>query len=140
MGTILRSPPPGTTYEVGADLAVVECGECGTVHAIPAAWQRKASREGGHSWYCPRGHVISYSESEHARLLRRAEEADRRARAERDLREHTEHKLRAQKGATTKARKRHAAGVCPVCSRSFQQVRRHMESQHPDYDPAKGNE
>jgi hypothetical protein len=33
MGTILRSPPPGTTYEVGADLAVVECGECGTVRA-----------------------------------------------------------------------------------------------------------
>jgi DNA repair exonuclease SbcCD ATPase subunit len=64
-------------------------------------------------------------------------EAERRSAAERDLRRHTERQLSAQKAATTRAKKRHAAGVCPCCNRSFENVRRHMATQHPDFDPAK---
>jgi hypothetical protein len=62
--------------------------------------------------------------------LQRARE---RAQAERDLREDTERRLSAQKGATTRAKKRHAAAVCPCCNRSFVQLRRHMENKHPGY-------
>jgi DNA repair exonuclease SbcCD ATPase subunit len=65
------------------------------------------------------------------------QELRQRAQAERDLREDTERRLSAQKAQTTKARKRAAAALCPCCNRSFVQLRRHMETKHPGYDPAK---
>jgi hypothetical protein len=64
---------------------------------------------------------------------RRAKERERN-RANANQKE-MERRYAAQKGATTKARKRHVAGVCPCCKRSFKQVREHMERMHPDYDP-----
>lgn len=61
-------------------------------------------------------------------------ERDRAARlaAERDQ---AEASARAYKGAATKARKRAKAGTCPCCKRTFQQLARHMASQHPDFEP-----
>lgn len=132
----------GLTYAGETDLTVMTCPICGVTYAIPARMQQMAydRGEGNIQWFCCNGHKLGYhgdSEATKERNLR--ESAQRRAQAERDLREHTEHKLRAQKGATTKAKKRHAAGVCPCCNRTFQQVACHMASQHPDYDPVKGN-
>lgn len=37
-----------------------------------------------------------------------------------------------QKGQLTKLRNRIANGVCPWCQRSFANVARHVEHQHPD--------
>lgn len=121
-------------------LTIATCW-CGIRHAVPselAEHQRAQHRDGRKQTgiYCPLGHSYVLSgEGEADRLRRQLEMARNRAQAERDLREHTENKLRAQKGATTKAKKRHAAGVCPVCSRTFQQVQRHMAAKHPDYQP-----
>jgi hypothetical protein len=44
----------------------------------------------------------------------------------------TERRLRAQKGATTRAKKRAVAATCPCCGRSFSQLRRHMAAKHPE--------
>jgi hypothetical protein len=130
------------TMTYSGTLTVTTCW-CGIKLAVPDNLYRWARQSESNALYCPRGHTFVYGDSEEDRRKRverqLAHERERRQ-AERELREHTEHRLRAQKGATTKARKRHAAGVCPVCSRSFQQVRRHMATQHPDYDPAKGVE
>lgn len=41
--------------------------------------------------------------------------------------------IAAQRGQTTKLKNRIAKGVCPCCQRSFQNLKRHMESQHPDF-------
>ena len=139
--TILRGTRAGYTYSGEADLTVMSCPCCGITYAIPERLRANASERGNGKiqWYCPNGHQLGYhGASEADKHRRRAEEAQRRANAERDLREHTEHRLRAQKGATTKARKRHAAGVCPACNRTFSQLVAHMASQHPDYDPERG--
>lgn len=123
---------------------------CGIHLAVPANLLRQVRDEGSGGpngdggLYCPLGHKFYFHESELDRERKRREQAEQRAQradqrrqAERDLREHTEAKLRAQKGATTRARKRAAAGVCPCCHRSFENVRRHMTEKHPGFDPAK---
>jgi hypothetical protein len=116
---------------------------CGITHAIPSdlkAKQRRDWQDGRQQTniYCPLGHsYIISGESPLAAEQRRRERAERRAAAERDLREDTERRLRAQKGATTRARKRHAAALCPCCNRSFVQLRRHLATKHPDYDPTR---
>ena len=43
---------------------------------------------------------------------------------------------RALRGHLTRQRKRAAAGMCPCCRRTFENVARHMESQHPGYGEA----
>lgn len=130
-----------TTINYSATLTTTSCW-CGIHLAIPSDLYRQA-RDNGQSVYCPLGHQFLWTETTLDRERKRAEQLERnltfarqRADAERDLREHTEHKLRAQKGATTKAKKRHAAALCPCCNRSFVQLARHMEAKHPGYDPA----
>lgn len=131
----------GHTYAGNTDLKVMCCPSCGVTYAIPAVLQ-KAAHDAGHRkivWYCPNGHELGYNgESEDEKKAREfKEEADwQRQRAGRlaaDL-DQTKASLRAQKGATTKAKKRHAAALCPCCNRSFKQLRAHYRM-HPDYEP-----
>ncbi len=131
----------GSVYVGSTRLAVATCDVCGITYAIPGKMMDEA-RERGHSqitWTCPNGHQgIGFHGLSAEELERRKFERERnRANALKEQRDEVERRLSAQKGATTRARKRHAAGVCPVCTRSFKQVREHMERMHPDYDPAK---
>lgn len=134
----------GFTYAGDTNLKVLTCPDCGVTYAIPLTMQEHAWQRGQRQivWFCPNGHELGYngpSQAERERDAARAAltRAQDRATAERDLREHTERQLRSQKAATTRAKKRHAAGVCPCCNRTFQQLTRHMASKHPDYDPTK---
>lgn len=112
---------------------------CGIHMAIPDNLLRQGL-DHGKQIYCPLGHTFSWKETEADRQRKRAEQAEQRAarlgeraQAERDLREHTERQLSAQKGATTRAKKRAATGTCPCCGRSFVQLRRHMAAKHPGH-------
>jgi hypothetical protein len=138
VSAVLHRVEQGYTYKGDPDLKVMSCPLCGVTYAIPAAMQRNACDrgEGQIQWFCPNGHQLGYhGPSNAARERERAQRAEQRAIAERDLRNDTERRLAAQKGATTRAKKRAAAAVCPCCHRSFSQLRRHMEAKHPDYKP-----
>lgn len=120
------------------ELVVTTCW-CGMPHAIPGELYRHQQRQ--HSdgrdvtaVYCPLGHThIPAGEGKAAKLERQLRQARERAAAEADLRRDTERRLAAQKGETTKAKKRAAAAACPCCGRTFVQLRRHMAAKHPDY-------
>lgn len=114
--------------------------ECGIVFAVPFSWDRQ--RRSDHSdWYCPNGHIQHYSgesDAEREKRLRLAAERERdMATRGRDIwKERVEHEQRshaATRGHLTRAKRRAAAGVCPCCSREFQNLKRHMHTKHPDY-------
>jgi ssDNA-binding Zn-finger/Zn-ribbon topoisomerase 1 len=143
-GSAITRARSGYTYAGDTDLSVMTCPSCGITYAIPQTLKENAYKKGNYQimWHCPNGHELGYGQGETERQRKRADEAEARAKraqqraeAERDLREHTERQLSAQRGATTRAKKRHAAGVCPCCKRSFVQLKRHMETKHPDYKP-----
>jgi hypothetical protein len=130
---------PDTMTYTGS-LTVMTCW-CGMTHAVPAqlaSHQRRCHDEGRKvpDIFCPLGHMhVPAGKPEHERLreqLERSEARRARAVAERDQ---AEASARAYKGAATRAKRRAAAALCPCCNRSFVQLRRHMASQHPDYDP-----
>lgn len=128
------------TLTYTGELIITSCW-CGIRVAIPKSLYREA-RERGHEVYCPIGHTFVWNETEADRLRAEVERlanqkrwANERLAAERDLRQHTERQLSAQKGATTRAKKRAAAALCPCCNRSFVQLRRHLATKHPDYNP-----
>lgn len=124
------------------ELVVVTCW-CGMRHAVPEElddFQARQRRDGRDQTaiYCPLGHThIRAGEGEAATLRKQLELARNREATVRAELDQTEASLRAHKGVATKLRKRVAAGVCPCCNRTFQNLSRHMAGQHPDYPGGK---
>lgn len=125
----------GVAINVGVKFTVEECCQCHMPFAVSEEFQEHRRKD--HAiFYCPSGHPQSYhgrTEEEKLReRVRWAEEARDRASLRADAEERS---ARAYKGHLTRTKKRIANGVCPCCQRTFQNLGRHMKSQHPKYDP-----
>lgn len=125
----------------------VDCGVCGITFGLDSSFMA-ARQKDGKSFYCPNGHFVGWKASNEAETKERRlreeidaarslaqREARRRAKAEAQAKT-AAYRARAAKGQLTKARKRAAAGVCPCCQRTFQNVARHMAGQHPNFPEA----
>jgi hypothetical protein len=121
--------------------AITCCHEgCGLSFAAPQHWVTKR-REDHTWWYCPNGHRQYFSaqseaeklRAERDRLAQRIAERDDEVKRQRELREATERQLSAQRGVVTRIKNRVGHGVCPCCSRTFQDLQRHMKTKHADY-------
>lgn len=119
-----------------AELATIICGECGGTYAVSERYRKQKAEEGG-SWNCPYcrtswGYVTSALERVQKELARAEAKAQRMS----DEAETAEARRRSQKAATTRLKKRAAAGLCPCCNRHFTNLHRHMKTQHPKYAKA----
>lgn len=148
MARVITKPEIGRRYNALGVVEITDCPHCGIQHGVPQVLMERARAENAAAGksltlYCPLGHAWHFTgKNEEQQLRDRLQrEKERRARtaAERDQ---AEASRRAQAGAASRARHerdrvraRAAAGVCPCCSRSFKQLRRHMKSKHPDFDP-----
>ena len=121
-------------------LVIEECCECHTRFAMSHALKTQRL-EDKKNFYCPNGHGQHYTgKSEEERLTEQlAREKRLRGYTEatltstRDQLQATEYSLRSHKAAKTRIKNRIAAGVCPCCNRTFQNVAAHMVGQHPDF-------
>jgi hypothetical protein len=119
---------------------VIECASCNIDFGIGRNFET-ARREDHATFYCPNGHGNVYKGDSEAEKLRKEVERmkvrERLARdSERFYRDQAAASRRsaaAVRGHLTRLRKRIAAGVCPCCNRSFENVRRHIEGQHPEW-------
>lgn len=124
---------------VGQQPAVEQTCWCGLRSAIPAALDAEYRRandlsHGSMPLYCPLGHAgYPAGKSVADRLREELERANSRAANWRSNAERAQRQVAARKGQITKLKKRVAAGVCPCCARTFQNLARHMAGQHPDY-------
>lgn len=124
-------------------LTQIDCGKCGGSYAISERY-RKQKYEEGASWTCPYCRTgWGYSEGEVDKLKKQIElEKKRTEWAREDAKralaraDRAEHSRRAEKAAKTRIKNRIAHGVCPCCKRHFENVERHMKSQHPDFAKA----
>ena len=118
------------TMDYTETLVVTSCW-CGIRLAIPDNLHRYAHNHKGHAIHCPLGHQFVYRDDFQTQL----EQERRRHRATRELLSQEERSHVATRGHLTRARKRAAAGVCPCCKRTFQNVARHVAAKHPDFHP-----
>jgi hypothetical protein len=132
------------TWE-GVEYVMSECITCGVRYTVPKnQWNLQQQKGGMH--YCSNGHKQGWTPGDNTEndvLRRRAERAEQEqarlaqsAIEERNRRQVTERQLAAQKGVVTKIKRRTAHGVCPCCNRSFEDLRRHMETKHPNFGEA----
>lgn len=114
-----------------------KCPVCGIEYAVDAdvmRYKRNApSGDRDRHWYCPNGHNLVFTESEADKQRRRAEFAEQQNARLRDELAAAERQRAAAKGQVTRLRNRAANGVCPCCTRSFANLRRHMAAKHPDF-------
>jgi len=119
-------------------LIEIQCGTCGVWHAIPQQMYDTLKAEGGF-WHCPNGHQRGWPtgsiRAERDRLKQRVAQLEDEAKEERAARIAAD-MMRAEAEKKLVASKRRAlAGVCPCCSRTFQNVQRHMKTKHPNVVP-----
>ena len=118
----------------------LHCSECGIIFTVPDSYERSLKNTHRTFW-CPNGHAQHFPAESSEEKLRRERDILKQQEArlqdeindERRYRESAERSASAYKGQVTKIKKRASAGVCPCCNRSFENLRRHMDSKHPDY-------
>jgi hypothetical protein len=113
---------------------------CGCPFAIPETMYTAMQERNGKNCHCPNGHSMVFTETEAEKLRKKlALERENRKWAEssntalRDQLGATERSLAGHKAAKTRLKNRIAAGACPCCHRTFQNVARHMAGQHPEF-------
>lgn len=117
---------------------LMTCPECGLMYGVPEPW-RLERKGNGLTWYCPNGHTRYYVQGEtelaKANRLKREMELQLQARIneEQHLRLVVEKERDSERRKRRKIEKRIAAGVCPCCNRTFDDLHRHMQTKHKDY-------
>jgi hypothetical protein len=122
----------GAQFAISNHFCAVECchAGCGITFAIPR-WFDKNRRDDHKSFYCPNGHSLSFhGASAEERLRQKIADVERSLEFQRRQRQLAERQARAYKGERDRVKRRVANGVCPCCQRSFQNLRRHMTTQH----------
>lgn len=125
----------GLTVTTDIALETEECCTCGIVYAMPARFRQERERKKD-DFYCPAGHSQAYQGVTQAEKLRRAE-AHARDLSIDNTRLADDNMELAQKNTglrrkNTDLRKRAKNGTCGFCKRTFLNVQRHVEKQHPD--------
>jgi len=125
-----------------ADLVEMTCPICGVHYGLERRYydhrNNGATDARGKklSWHCPNGHSLIFTESVAEKLRRERDRLAQRV-AEKDDEIALQRKqLIASKGQVTRLQKRAKAGTCPCCNRTFSNMARHMQTKHPEFDPA----
>lgn len=121
-------------------LKLIECANCGMPFGVTESFQNRR-RDDHKGFMCPNGHSNVYNGKTEAEKLR--EQLERSANREkslslvidrqRDTIQSKDHVIRATRAAKTRLKNRIAAGVCPCCNRTFQDLARHMQGKHPEF-------
>lgn len=110
------------------ELFISDC-TCGVVFGMPKDLERRR-RGDGETFYCPNGHPLVFSDEQTAQEKLKDVEARELA-----LQDQLSAAIRDAESSRTellRVRSRIANGVCPCCNRSFDNVRRHVASKHPE--------
>jgi len=113
----------------------MNCGKCGVDYSMPEELYLAARKSEKISFFCPYGHerVFVAGPSREDKLRQRAERAEQNGEYYRQRANSAERSASAYKGQVTRLKNRAKAGACPCCNRTFQNLQRHMTTQHPDF-------
>lgn len=122
--------------------AEVQCPSCKCWHTVPpelneVALKTRNDKEERKSIWCPYGHGWHYTpqrEIDQNEQIRLERDRLKQQMAYKDEQINKErNRTRAYKGKVTQLKNRAAAGVCPCCSRHFENLERHMKTKHPTF-------
>lgn len=119
----------------------VECARCKVEFGLLPSTEATL-RQSSAGFNCPFGHELVFNKLpsgadklrlERDRLKQQLAQRDDEIARQRDLRQMAERQTAAARGQVTRLKNRAAAGVCPCCNRSFENLRRHMTAKHKGF-------
>jgi hypothetical protein len=115
------------------------CAMCFIEFGMPKAME-DALRIEGRTFYCPNGHPLSFGEGKYEKTRRERDRlkqqlAEKDDALKRAYAAESEALMEAEtaKKETKRLKRRASAGTCPCCKRTFRELARHMETQHPAF-------
>lgn len=124
-----------SVYCDSLEFVTMVCGGCGVPWGMEKTYY-DLRREDHKSWHCPNGCQRHFTGETEAQKLRR--ELDRKTQMI-DAANQRAARLERQRDDVAKAHKRMRDrirnGVCPCCNRTFQNLLRHMQTEHADQPP-----
>lgn len=111
----------------------ITCCECGMLFAMHNEFKRKRL-EDHKSFYCPAGHSQYFTGKSEAEKLR--EELEQKAQQlmlAKTRSASIERQCDQVRKTYHRMRERVKNGVCPCCSRTFQNLMNHIKTKHPDF-------
>lgn len=122
----------GVTQHEQIEFVLEECCSCGTPFMLPKRMQ-KVLIENHQRFYCPNGHGQSYcGKTEAQKLKEQLEQEKQRSAADKERLEKQWLEKHGEVVKLEKKLKRIHNGVCPCCNRTFSNLAKHMETQHPE--------
>lgn len=119
-----------TSFADNIEFCTHTCGGCGVVFAFTVAFEL-ARRKDRKSWYCPNGcSRVFTGRTEEDKLREEVERQKQMREAEAARRLRVEQERDQVARAHTRMRARVMNGVCPCCNRTFQNLMRHMQTEH----------
>jgi hypothetical protein len=119
------------------EIVAIDCITCGIIFGLPEDYMNALKRHAGKNFYCPNGHAqifLGKSEKQQIKELKWVlEQAELRNRSTEDQLEASERSRASYKGQITKIKNRIKNGICPVCNRSFEDLKNHMDTKHPRF-------
>jgi hypothetical protein len=108
--------------------------ECGAPIAIPTPTYNRFKSNPSEYFHCCFGHSQHFAGPTEADKLKRELEQERESKLwwQKKADQHSK-TVSAFKGQITRIKNRVKNGVCPCCNRTFQNLMRHMQTQHPDF-------
>lgn len=118
------------TYVDNIVFETIVCGKCGIIWGMPERVVR-ARRDDRATFYCPNGDPRAFNGMSETDRLR---EEVKRQQQMREAAEARATSVSRQRDEVARAHKRMRTrimnGVCPCCNRSFQNLLRHMQTEH----------
>ena len=123
----------GNTTTEAIDFTLETCCACGIPFFMPTYHHKRLAANKGERFFCPNGHGMSFTGPTEAQKLKDKLEALQKEK------EKTEENLQnrwldalGEKQKLEKQLKRIHKGVCTCCNRSFQNLKTHIEREHPE--------
>jgi acetone carboxylase gamma subunit len=118
----------GTFVKKAIDLYEVQC-VCG-LPVLVATHLYRLYQEEAKSIYCSEGHSFHLTETKNKKLKNRIDALEGELAHERAQREAAEEAAMKETKERMRIEKRINAGLCPHCTRSFKNLKKHFESKH----------
>lgn len=121
----------GLKYHVTVEMVTEICYKCSIAFGMPSDMKAVLLRDRT-NFYCPNGHVQQYVGKSDAEKLKEANDLLELKRKQLNDEQSKRWEVEEKNRKLDAKLKRVHKGVCPCCNRSFENLRRHMETKHPE--------
>ena len=130
---MLKEVKIGNTINEVIDFTLETCCSCSIPFFMPTYLHKRLVADKGERFFCPNGHGMTFiGKTEAEKLKEQLEKLQQEKDRQHELLQNKWLDAIGEKYKLEKQLKKVHKGICPCCNRSFQNLKNHMETKHPE--------